>query len=357
MAVPMFNLTPDMTVSRLCLGTMTFGEQNTLPQSLQLLDKAFDAGINFYDSAEMYPVPQRAQTQGRSEEYFGRWIRDRKIPRERVVFATKVSGPSGQMSWIRNGPESLDACNITEAIDNSLLRVQTDYIDLYQIHWPDRYVPMFGETEYDPDRYISHISFDEQLDALGKAVDAGKIRYIGLSNETSYGVMKFLEIGQKEPCYPRIVSVQNSYNLLCRNFDFGMAECCHHERVSLLAYSPLAMGILSGKYFSNDKGPADARLNLFRGRYAEGESRYNLSRTNIKEATKLYIEIAEKYNVHPVSLAVAFVLRHPLVASAIFGATKLWQLQEVLNACSVNLSPDVIADINKVHSRFPNPCP
>ncbi|CDP03572.1 unnamed protein product [Coffea canephora] len=234
MAVPMFNLAPDMTVSRLCLGTMTFGEQNTLLQSFQLLDKAFDAGINFFDSAEMYPVPQRPHTQGRSEEYFGRWIRDRKIPRDRVVFATKVSGPSGQMTWIRNGPESLDARNITEALENSLLRVQTDYIDLYQIHWPDRYVPMFGETDYDPGRYISHISFDEQLDALGRAVDAGKIRYIGLSNETPYGVMKFLEIAQKEPHYPRIVSLQNAYNLLCRNFDFGMAECCHHERYPLV---------------------------------------------------------------------------------------------------------------------------
>nr|XP_027097608.1 uncharacterized protein LOC113717140 isoform X1 [Coffea arabica] len=357
MAVPMFNLAPDMTVSRLCLGTMTFGEQNTLPQSFQLLDKAFDAGINFFDSAEMYPVPQRPRTQGRSEEYFGRWIRDRKIPRDRVVFATKVSGPSGQMTWIRNGPESLDARNITEALENSLLRVQTDYIDLYQIHWPDRYVPMFGETDYDPGRYISHISFDEQLDALGRAVDAGKIRYIGLSNETPYGVMKFLEIAQKEPHYLRIVSLQNAYNLLCRNFDFGMAECCHHERVCLLAYSPLAMGILSGKYFSLDKGPPDARFNLFRGRYAEGESRYNLSKTSIKAATESYLEIAEEYNIHPVSLAIAFVLRHPLVASAIFGATTVWQIQEVLNACSVNLSDDIIADVNKVHSRFPNPCP
>nr|XP_027097622.1 uncharacterized protein LOC113717140 isoform X3 [Coffea arabica] len=338
MAVPMFNLAPDMTVSRLCLGTMTFGEQNTLPQSFQLLDKAFDAGINFFDSAEMYPVPQRPRTQGRSEEYFGRWIRDRKIPRDRVVFATKVSGPSGQMTWIRNGPESLDARNITEALENS-------------------YVPMFGETDYDPGRYISHISFDEQLDALGRAVDAGKIRYIGLSNETPYGVMKFLEIAQKEPHYLRIVSLQNAYNLLCRNFDFGMAECCHHERVCLLAYSPLAMGILSGKYFSLDKGPPDARFNLFRGRYAEGESRYNLSKTSIKAATESYLEIAEEYNIHPVSLAIAFVLRHPLVASAIFGATTVWQIQEVLNACSVNLSDDIIADVNKVHSRFPNPCP
>ncbi|KAI5680366.1 hypothetical protein M9H77_01593 [Catharanthus roseus] len=356
MAVQLFNLAPGLTVSRLCLGTMTFGEQNTLSESFLLLDKAFDSGINFFDSAEMYPVPQRAETQGRSEEYFGRWIRDRNIPRDRVVFATKVCGPSGQMNWIRNGPESLDARNITEAIDNSLLRAQTDYIDLYQIHWPDRYVPMFGETDYDASRCISFISFEEQLCALGRAVDAGKIKYVGLSNETPYGLMKFLQVAENGSCYPKIVSVQNAYNLLCRNFDLGMAECCHHERVSLLAYSPLAMGILSGKYFSDDMGPADARLNLFKGKYSEAEFRYNLSKSNVRNATKLYLDIAEKYGIHPLSLAIAFVLRNPLVASAVFGATKLWQIEEVVDASRINLCPKMVAEIDKVHSLFPNPC-
>ncbi|GKE06956.1 aldo-keto reductase [Tanacetum coccineum] len=238
-------IAPNLNVSKLCLGTMTFGEQNSLSQSFNLLDKAFDSGINFFDSAEMeclgnlaigimsgnemYPVPQRAETHGRSEEYFGRWVKERKIPRDRVVFATKVSGPSGQMTWIRAGPTSLDGRNIQEAIDNSLLRAQTDYIDLYQLHWPDRYVPMFGETDYDPARQYSSVSFDEQLATLGKAVDAGKIRFIGVSNETPYGVMKFLQAAENNPAYPRIVSVQNSYNLLCRTFDSGLAECCHLE--------------------------------------------------------------------------------------------------------------------------------
>lgn len=356
-SVPLFNLAPDLTVSRLCLGTMTFGEQNNLAESFQLLDKAFNSGINFFDSAEMYPVPQRAETHGRSEEYFGRWIRERKIPRDAVVFATKVSGPSGQMSWIRNGPESLDAQNITEAIDNSLLRVKTDYIDLYQIHWPDRYVPMFGETDYDPLRYYTPVSFEEQLDALERAVDAGKIRYIGLSNETPYGIMKFQQIAKSRAGNLQIVSVQNAYNLLCRNFDFSMAECCHNERISLLAYSPLAMGILSGKYFAEDGGPSSARLNLFKGRYKEGESRYNLSKPNVLYAAKSYLEIADRYGIHPVSLAIAFIMRHPLVASVVFGATKVWQLEEVLAACEVNLSPEIITDINQVHSRFPSPCP
>ncbi|KAK4263326.1 hypothetical protein QN277_028756 [Acacia crassicarpa] len=357
MSIPLFNLAPNLTVSRLCLGTMTFGEQNTLPQSFRLLDEAFDSGINFFDSAEMYPVPQRAETQGRSEEYLGRWIRRRKIPRDQVVIATKVSGPSGQMTWIRGGPKCLDARNISEAIDNSLLRMQTDHLDLYQIHWPDRYVPMFGETEYDPNRQYSSVSIDEQLEALSRAVNSGKIRYIGLSNETPYGVMKFIQVAEKSPCHPRIVSLQNSYSLLCRTFDSALAECCHYERISLLAYSPLAMGILSGKYCSPDGGPKDARLNLFKGRYSEGESRYDLSNNILNMATKEYLKIAKKFGLHPVSLSIAFVLRHPLVASTIFGATKPWQLQQVLNACHIELTSEIIEEINDVHSRFPNPCP
>ncbi|XP_058731623.1 uncharacterized protein LOC131603345 isoform X1 [Vicia villosa] len=354
---PVFNLAPNLTVSRLCLGTMTFGEQNTLTESFHLLDEAFHAGINFFDSAEMYPVPQRAETCGLSEEYLGRWIKHRNIPRDRLVIATKVAGPSGQMTWIRDGPKSLDATNIIQAIDNSLLRMQLDYIDLYQIHWPDRYVPMFGETEYDPDRQYSSISIDEQLEALSKAVKAGKIRYVGLSNETPYGLMKFIQVAQKFDPYPKIVSLQNSYSLLCRTFDSAMAECCHHESIGLLAYSPLAMGILSGKYLSPGNGPPDARLNLFKGKYSEGESRYSLSNKAIHAATREYLDVAKTYGLHPVSLAIAFVLRHPLVASVVFGATKSWQLREVLNACKIKLTSEVIEEINKIHSRFPNPCP
>ncbi|KAM2001147.1 hypothetical protein ACFX16_008377 [Malus domestica] len=357
MAVPLVNLAPNLTVSKLCLGTMTFGEQNSLPESFRLLGGALEAGINFFDSAEMYPVVQRAETQGRSEEYLGRWIRESKIPRDSVILATKVTGSSGQMTWIRDGPKCLDARNIADAIDGSLRRLQTDYIDLYQIHWPDRYVPMFGETEYDPTRQFSSIPIEEQLDALGRAVDSGKIRYVGLSNETPYGVMKFVQVAERSTYRPKIVSLQNAYSLLCRTFDSGLAECCHHERISLLAYSPLAMGILSGKYFSPDGGPPDARLNVFRGKYSEGESRYNLSNHIIRAAALEYIKIAEKYSLHPVSLAVAFVLSHSLVASVVFGATKSWQLQEVLDGCKVELTPEVIAEINKVHERFPNPCP
>ncbi|PQP99088.1 uncharacterized protein Pyn_05116 [Prunus yedoensis var. nudiflora] len=211
---------------------------------------------------------------------------------------------------------------------------------------------MFGEIEYDPTRQFCSIPIDEQLGALGRAVDSGKIRYVGLSNETPYGVMKFVQVAERGTRHPKIVSVQNSYSLLCRTFDSGLAECCHHERISLLAYSPLAMGILSGKYFLADGGPADARLNLFRGKYSEGESRYNLSDHIIRAAAMEYIDIAGKYSVHPVSLAIAFVLSHPLVASVVFGATKSWQLQEVLDGCKVELTPEVITEINKIHERM-----
>ncbi|KAI8522785.1 hypothetical protein RHMOL_Rhmol13G0023600 [Rhododendron molle] len=339
MAVPLFNLAPDLIVSRLCLGTMTFGEQNSLPESFLLLDKAFDSGINFFDSAEMYPVPQRTETQGRSEEYVGRWMRERKVPRDRVVLATKHALAYCDM---------LSVCSVCGLITLTFIK----FIGLIGL-----YVPMFGETEYDPIKQFDSIDIEEQLDGLGRAVNAGKIRYIGLSNETPYGIMKFLHIAGRGPGRPKIVSVQNSYHLLCRAFDCGMAECCHHERVSLLAYSPLAMGILSGKYFLPDGGPSDARLNLFKGRYSEGESRYNLSSPIVQKAAKAYLDIAGKYGLHPVSLAVAFVLKHPLVASAVFGATKLWQLHEVLDACKVELDPEIIADIDKVHTTYWNPCP
>uniref|UniRef100_A0A0E0J4Y8 NADP-dependent oxidoreductase domain-containing protein n=1 Tax=Oryza nivara TaxID=4536 RepID=A0A0E0J4Y8_ORYNI len=384
MSMPTFHLAPDLAVSRLCFGqpapqttlllslsrgflltqrpcvegTMTMGEQSRLPESLRLLDAAFDAGVNFFDSAEMYPVPQRSETHGRSEEILGRWLRARWAPRDSVVLATKVAGPSGEMTWIRGGPASLDSRNIAEAIDGSLRRLGVDYIDLYQIHWPDRYVPMFGETEYDPSHQYMSVPMEEQLLALGRAIDAGKIRYIGLSNETPYGLMKFLQLSRDSQLHSKILTVQNSYNLLCRNFDAGLAECCHHERISLLAYSPMAMGILSGKYYSSDDGgPPDARMNLFKGRYSEGESRYNLQNPKMKAAVKEYVKISAKHGISPAILAVAFVLRHPLVSSAVFGATEISQLTEVLQATRIHLSEEIVAEINEVHARYPNPCP
>ncbi|XP_078441022.1 uncharacterized protein LOC144711001 [Wolffia australiana] len=354
--VPLVNFAPGLNVSRLCLGTMTFGEQNSLQQSFRILDDAYASGINFFDTAEMYPVPQCRETQGRSEEYIGRWLKESKVPRDSVVLATKITGPSGQMTWIRGGPVCLDAKNILEAIDSSLRRMQTDYIDLQQIHWPDRYVPMFGEIEYDPDRQFSSVPIEEQLEALGSAVDAGKVRYIGLSNETPYGLMKFLEIA-KRGNYPRIISLQNCYNLLCRNFDSGLAECCHHEGIKLLGYSPTAMGILSGKYFSPDGGPQNARMNRYRGRYSEGESRYNLSKLAVRSAAQEYVNIALKHNIRPASLAIAFVLTRPLVASVVFGVTDVSQFREALDSCRVHVTSEIAAEIDAVHAKYPNPCP
>ncbi|XP_059069889.1 uncharacterized protein LOC131053546 isoform X7 [Cryptomeria japonica] len=315
MGIPYFSLAPGLNVSKLCLGTMTFGQQNCFQESCELLDRASAAGINFIDAAEMYPVPQHPNTQGKTEEYIGRWLRIRKLPRDHFVLATKVTGPSGQMTWIRDGPKSLDAYNIEEAIDNSLLRLGTDYIDLYQIHWPDRYVPMFGETEYDPTQQYAAVPIEEQLEALGRAFNAGKIRYVGVSNETPYGVMEFCRLAQLVPHYPRIVSIQNVYNLLCRNFDAGLAECCHHERVRLLAYSPLAMGLLSGKYFAADGGPVDARFNVFKDfGIAIGKKQDDMQKGNhdtvyprtvlLLQSRQGYLQIAKKYGINPVGLAI-----------------------------------------------------
>ncbi|CAI5496489.1 unnamed protein product [Closterium sp. Naga37s-1] len=248
----------DLVVSRICLGTMLFGEALSYQDASAQLSRAVEGGVNFFDTAEMYPVPQRAETQGRSEEYLGRWMAASDISRDKLVVATKVAGPSAQMAWIRGGPFALDPVNITSAIDTSLQRLQCDYIDLLQLHWPDRYVPMFGDWEFDPRcDYNEYSSFEAQLEALGRAVDAGKVRYIGLSNETAWGLGKFLEAASQpatpsssssSPLCPRPIALQNAYSLLCRTFDSTLAESCHHEHIPLLAYSPLAMGLLSGKY-------------------------------------------------------------------------------------------------------------
>ncbi|KAL3690563.1 hypothetical protein R1sor_016872 [Riccia sorocarpa] len=346
-----------LNVCKLCLGTMTFGEQNTYDDARAQLNLATESGINFLDTAEMYPVPQRAETQGLSEVYVGRWLKEAHISRDRVVLATKATGPSGQMTWIRGGPPSLDARNIEEAINGSLKRLGTDYIDLYQLHWPDRYVPMFGEVDYDPAASYASVPIEEQLGALSRAKEAGKIRYVGVSNETPYGVMEFCRLADSDPALPRIVTIQNSYSLLCRTFDSSLAECCHQQNVRLLAYSPLAMGLLSGKYLAAGRGPLDARLNLYRGRYAEAECRYSFWKPNCTPAVMAYVDIARRHGISPVALAIGFVLRNPLVLSAVVGATKLWQLEEIVKASQVKLNAELLEEINVVHERFPSPTP
>ncbi|KAF8064533.1 tas [Scenedesmus sp. PABB004] len=347
----------DLHVPAVCFGTMLFGESQDYAAAARLLSVAAEAGAAFFDSAEMYPVPQRAQTQGRSEEFLGRWLRGR--PRESVVVATKVAGPSAQMTWLRGGPAALDAANIAAALDGSLSRLGTDHVDIFQLHWPDRYVPMFGDVDYDPAAAYQAVPLEEQLEALGRAVAAGKVRHVGLSNETPWGVMRAVTAAdQAGPALPRVACVQNAYSLTCRTFDAGLAEVCHVEGVSLLAYSPLAMGLLTGKYLAPGGGPPGARLNRYRGRYAEAESRYG-PRPNVTSAVAAYVDLAAGAGLTPAAMALRFVLGRPLVAAAVVGASCEAQLRELLDAAAAGPLRDeaLLAAIDAVHARFPSPTP
>ncbi|KAK3265451.1 hypothetical protein CYMTET_25865 [Cymbomonas tetramitiformis] len=348
----------ELTVSKICLGTMTFGEGNTFDESCAILDRAAERGVTFFDSAEMYPVPQRAETQGASEKYLGRWITSSGRPRDQLQISTKVTGPSGQMLWIRDGPIALDGPSIVSSVEGSLCRLGTDYIDLLQLHWPDRYVPMFGDVDYDPANDFTSVPFEEQLEALATVVRQGKVRHVGLSNETPWGLLQFCQLANRRPSLPRIATIQNAYSLTCRTFDAALAECCHQEHVALLAYSPLAMGHLTGKYLAPDGGPPLARLNRYRGRYAEAESRYSFMRPNLVPAVQAYAELAQEYGMNPIDLALGFVLRNPLVASAVTGATNTSQVDQILDAAEApHLSDELIAAIDHIHERFPNPSP
>lgn len=329
---------------------MLFGTSTDEKTAHRFLDTAYENGINFFDTAEMYPVPQCTETSGTSELIFGRWLSTKD--RSSCVVATKVAGPGG-MDWIRGGPHSIDSKNIEEAIDGSLCRLGIDCIDLFQIHWPDRYVPMFGDVDYDVKMKYGGIEIEEQMTALTRAVEKGKVRSIGLSNETPYGVMKFrlADTGNT------IVSIQNAYSLLCRTFDSGLAECCSSENISLLAYSPLAMGLLTGKYLSPDGGPPHARLNKYRGRYAEAESRYG-PKPNVRNAVAAYVKLAGEWGMLPVHMAIRFVLDHPLVASAVTGVTSLEQLEQVVMAARAPPLPHELREaIDKIHQHYPNPTP
>ncbi|MEN9226757.1 MAG: NADP(H)-dependent aldo-keto reductase [Thermostichus sp. HHBFW_bins_43] len=336
-----------LQVSEICLGTMTFGQQNTLAEAHEQLDYALAQGINFIDAAEMYPVPARAETQGATERYIGEWLQHQQ--RDRLIIATKIAGPGRPWHWIRNGSLSITRENLKQAVADSLKRLKTDYIDLYQIHWPDRYVPQFGAVSYDPSQERPTIPIAEQLEALGELVQAGLIRYIGLSNETPWGVSEFCRIAAQLGL-PKVVSIQNAYNLINRVFEVGLAEVCRHEQVGLLAYSPLGFGLLTGKYLGGAK-PQGSRLALFENfgqRYLK---------PNVAEATAGYVQIARKYGLTPAQLALAFVRSRWFVASTIVGATSLAQLQENLSCLEVELSPEVLAEIEAVHQRYPSPAP
>ena len=336
-----------LDVSQLCLGTMTWGEQNTQSEAFAQLDYAIGKGINFIDTAEMYPVPPKGETQGETERILGNYLKSRGN-RDNLVIATKVAGPGGKSDGIRDNM-ALDWRNIHQAVDDSLERLQIETIDLYQLHWPDRNTNFFGELFYQQQDSEKLTPIIETLEALASLISAGKIRYIGVSNETPWGVMKYLRLAEKHGL-PRIISVQNPYNLLNRSFEVGMAEIAHREELPLLAYSPLAFGALSGKYL-DDQWPEGARLTLFK-RFA----RYTGSSIAL-EATKAYVELAREFNLSPAQMALAFVNTRQFVGSNIIGATNLEQLKENIDSIEVTLSAPLLARLNELAELYRIPCP
>ncbi len=337
----------DLRVSAICLGTMTFGEQNTESQAHQQLDRALAAGVNFIDTAELYPVPPKAETQGRTESHIGTWL-IRRGGRERLILATKAAGPGDWLPYLRGGANRLNRANIEAAIEASLRRLQTDYIDLYQLHWPDRETNFFGQLGYQPPRRDRSVPIEESLRVLDDLVRSGKVRHIGVSNETPWGVMRFLQLAEQHGL-ARLVSVQNPYNLLNRSYEVGLAEISHREGCGLLAYSPLGFGVLSGKYLDGAR-PADSRLTLF-----ERFKRY--SNPEGEAATRAYVELARQHGLDPVHLALAWVISRPFVTSAIIGATTMEQLEADLGSLEIRLGKELIESIERIHTRQPNPCP
>lgn len=340
----------DIDVSIICLGTMTWGSQNSEAEGHAQIDYALDQGVNFLDTAEGYPVtPVRAETQGRTEEIIGTWIASRK-GRDRIVLATKVAGPSRDpVRVFRGGNNRLDRKNIEQAVDDSLRRLQTDYIDLYQLHWPDRTVASFGQRGQSRlDDHPDTVPIIETLSALGDLVKAGKIRHIGVSNETPWGVNEYLKAA-REAGLPKIASIQNAYNLLNRIFEIGLSEIALREHVGLLAYSPLAAGNLTGKYLGGVV-PSGSRREV-----AKQFVRYD-SPTQ-PEATARYVALAKNHGLDPAHLALAFVNSRAFVTSTIIGATSLDQLRTDIASVAVTLSDEVLAEIENIHRSLPDPCP
>lgn len=346
-----------LNVSKVCLGTMTYGDQNTEAEAHEQLDYALARGINFIDTAEMYPVPPKADTYTRTESMVGTWLK--KQPRDQIILAGKVSGPRRGLDWIRGGPPSLDRANIREAIEGSLQRLQTDYIDLYQLHWPERNVPMFGQYQFDPagefesgvyqqGEQKAWVSIQNQLETLAELVQEGKVRYVGLSNEQPWGVMEFVRIA-KAYNLPHIASVQNCYNLINRGMEFGMAEVLYREQVGLLAYSPLAFGHLTAKYIDNPE--AKGRVTMFLG-YAQ---RYK--KPGVFPASAAYAKLARAHGLTPTQLALSFVYHRWFVSSTIIGATTMTQLKENIDAWDKRLSPEVMQEIEHLHLTMMNPAP
>ncbi|EPA8368027.1 NADP(H)-dependent aldo-keto reductase [Vibrio fluvialis] len=334
-----------LEISKLCLGTMTFGEQNTQAEAFSQLDYALERGINFIDTAEMYPVPPKAETQGKTEEFIGNWL-EKSGKREKVVLATKVAGPRN-VPYIRENM-ALDHRHIHQAIDDSLSRLKTDYIDLYQLHWPQRRTNTFGQLNYPYPDQQEEVTLIETLEALSDLVRMGKVRYIGVSNETPWGLMTYLRLAEKHDL-PRMVSIQNPYNLLNRSFEVGLSEISHYEGVKLLAYSPMAFGVLSGKYL-NGARPTGARCSLF-----ERFQRY-FTPQGLK-ATEEYVNLAREFGLDPAQMALAFVNQRPFVASNIIGATNLQQLKSNIDSLELELSEELLLKIQEIGTLYSNPCP
>lgn len=336
----------DLSVSLICLGTMTFGEQNTEADAHSQLDRALASGVNFVDTAEMYPVPPRAETQGRTEAYIGSWLK-KTGRRDEIVLASKVAGPGNGIGYLRGGPR-LTAEHISQAVETSLRRLNTDVIDLYQVHWPDRNTNFFGRLGYTHDEHEDATPIEETLTALARLVEQGKIRHIGLSNETPWGAMRYLHLADTLGL-PRPVSIQNPYSLLNRSFEAGLAEVAHREHLGLLAYSPLAFGVLSGKYLGG-KRPTGARVTLF-----ERFQRY--SAPYVDGIVAQYAALAAEHGISLTHLALAYVNSRGFLTSNIIGATTLEQLDEDIASADVVLDDETLAAIERIHEQHPYPCP
>jgi aryl-alcohol dehydrogenase-like predicted oxidoreductase len=339
----------NIKVSAIGMGTMTFGEQNSEADGHQQLDYAFDQGVNLIDTAEMYSVPPRAETYGSTERIIGSWLK-RRGRRDKVVLATKIAGPGAVLgvSHVRGGNNTLDRKNILAAVESSLQRLQTDYIDIYQLHWPSRATNYFGRLGYQHADGEPVMAIEETLDALGELVRAGKVRHVGLSNETPWGMHRFLQLADTAG-RERIVSIQNPYSLLNRTFDIGLAEMAIREGVGLLAYSPLAFGVLSGK-FLNGARPPESRMVRW-SRFARYTNEY------ADRATIAYADIAARHGLNMAQMALAFVRQQPFVTSVLIGATTMEQLKTNLASSTLQLGQQVIQDLDAVHRSHPSPCP
>ena len=342
----------DLQVTRFCLGTMTFGEQVDEATAHAILDRSLERGVNFIDTAEMYAVPARAQTYGATETIIGNWFAARPGARQKLVLATKVAGPARGMNWIRNGSADLTAADIVAACDASLRRLQTDVIDLYQIHWPVRHVPCFGVLYFDPAKDQEATSIHTQLEALAGLVQAGKVRAIGLSNETPYGVHEFVRLAEQYGL-PRVATVQNPYCLSNRSVENGLDETMYRLGVSLLAYSPLGFGLLTGKYDTTGLDTADAA----KGRMTQFESmrKQRWGRPASQAAAKRYNALAREHGLTPTQMALAFCQSKWQVASTIIGVTTLAQLDENLDCLGLTLSPEVLAAIDAIRWEIRDP--